>query len=195
MIDDEKRVEDENERWSDFHLEGWMNSNDDHGRGNVFAKVEKVDDRADDHTRSIGACVYAELRIASTKERKRIERETKRWSRERERERSKEAKWEGKKFVTAKRNGGPRKNSERRAEREGDRIDFHCRLKIQWAARERVRAADSRIENRIRGGEGGGKTDGRTWKISFVRAGVQTSACKSAGHCQEDCQFESNRID
>lgn len=126
---------------------------------------------------------------------KRIERETKRWRRERERERSKEAKWEGKKFVTAKRNGGPRKNSERRGEREGDRIDFHCRLKIQWAARERVRAADSRIENRIRGGEGGGKTDGRTWKISFVRAGVQTSACKSAGHCQEDCQFESNRID
>lgn len=50
---------------------------------------------------------------------------------ERERERSKEAKWEGKKFVTAKRNGGPRKNSERRGEREGDRIDFHCRLKIQ----------------------------------------------------------------
>lgn len=195
MIDDEKRVEDENERWSDFHLEGWMNSNGDHGRGNVFAEVEKVDDRTDDHTRSIGVCVCvcAELRIASTKERKRIERETKRWRRERER--SKEAKWEGKKFVTAKRNGGPRKNSERRGEREGDRIDFHCRLKIQWAARERVRAADSRIENRIRGGEGGGKTDGRTWKISFVRAGVQTSACKSAGHCQEDCQFESNRID
>lgn len=57
MIDDEKRVEDENERWSDFHLEGWMNSNGDHGRGNVFAEVEKVDDRADDHTRSIGVCV------------------------------------------------------------------------------------------------------------------------------------------
>lgn len=51
-----------------------MNSNGDHGRGNVFAEVEKVDDRADDHTRSIGVCVCvcvcAELRIASTKERK-----------------------------------------------------------------------------------------------------------------------------
>lgn len=34
-----------------------MNSNGDHGRGNVFAEVEKVDDRADDHTRSIGVCV------------------------------------------------------------------------------------------------------------------------------------------
>lgn len=47
-----------------------MNSNGDHGRGNVFAEVEKVDDRADDHTRSIGVCVCTELRIASTKERK-----------------------------------------------------------------------------------------------------------------------------
>lgn len=36
-----------------------MNSNGDHGRGNVFAEVEKVDDRADDHTRSIGVCVCA----------------------------------------------------------------------------------------------------------------------------------------
>lgn len=109
-----------------------MNSNGDHGRGNVFAEVEKVDDRADDHTRSIGVCVcvYAELRIASTKERKKnIKRDKE--MKERERKRSKEAKWEGKKFVTAKRNGGPRKNSERRGEREGDRIDFHCRLKIQ----------------------------------------------------------------
>lgn len=64
-------------------------------------------------------------------ERKKKNRKRDKEMKERERERSKEAKWEGKKFVTAKRNGGPRKNSERRGEREGDRIDFHCRLKIQ----------------------------------------------------------------
>ena len=85
-----------------------------------------MDDRADDHTRSIDVCVCvcAELRIASTKERKKNRKRDKEMK-ERERERSKEAKWEGKKFVTAKRNGGPRKNSERTGEREGDRIDFH----------------------------------------------------------------------
>lgn len=79
-----------------------MNSNGDHGRGNVFAEVEKVDDRADDHTRSIDVCVCvcAELRIASTKERKKNRKRDKEMK-ERERKRSKEAKWEGKKFVTA----------------------------------------------------------------------------------------------
>lgn len=111
-----------------------MNSNGDHGRGNVFAEVEKVDDRADDHTRSIGVYVCVCVRGITHREHERKEKEYKERQRdevERERERSKEAKWEGKKFVTAKRNGGPRKNSERRGEREGDRIDFHCRLKIQ----------------------------------------------------------------
>lgn len=48
--------------------------------------------------------MYAELRIASTKERKKNRKRDKEMK-ERERERSKEAKWEGKKFVTAKRNG------------------------------------------------------------------------------------------
>lgn len=69
-----------------------MNSNGDHGRGNVFAEVEKVDDRADDHTRSIGVCVRAELRIASTKERKKnIKRDKEMKERERESVRRKQS--------------------------------------------------------------------------------------------------------
>lgn len=52
-----------------------MNSNGDHGRGNVFAEVEKVDDRADDHTRSIGVCVCVCARGITHREHERKEKE------------------------------------------------------------------------------------------------------------------------
>lgn len=66
-----------------------MNSNGDHGRGNVFAEVEKVDDRADDHTRSIGVYVCVCVRGITHREHERKEKEYKERQRdEGERERA-----------------------------------------------------------------------------------------------------------
>lgn len=78
-----------------------MNSNGDHGAGNVFVTEiwKKKLDRANDRTPSIYtyvcACVYAELRIASTKEGKKKNRKRRKKVEDSVLE---EAKWEGKKI-------------------------------------------------------------------------------------------------
>lgn len=103
--------------------------------------------------------VHAELRIASTREKRREKEKEGRKEGEKKVEDSVEGSGGREKFVTAKRNGGLWKKThsggEKKASARGDRIDFHCRLKIQWAAREREReyvcARDSRIENPRRG--------------------------------------------
>lgn len=142
-------------RWSDFHFEGWMNSNGDHGAGNVFVTEiwKKKLDRANDRTPSIYTyvCVYAELRIASTKEGKKKNRKRRKKVEDSVLEEAKR----GKKFVTTKRNGGLWKNSERKARRRSNRFPFSIKNSMNRHASV-YRFLGSRIVS-----AGDGKTDER----------------------------------